>query len=77
MARDNLLTYPNFNETIKVHTNDSAFQLGAVIRQKGKHIAFYSRKFTDAQQCYTVTERELLRITETLKDFRRILLGQK
>ena len=39
-----LLTYTDLNEIFKVHTNDSAFQLGAVISQKGKTIAFYSRK---------------------------------
>ena len=43
VACDNLLTYPDFNETFKIYTNASAFQLGLVIRQKGKSIAFYSR----------------------------------
>ena len=76
-ARNTLLTYPDFNETFKIHINASAFQLGSVIIQKGKPIAFYSRKLTDAQQWYTVTEREQLSIIETLKDFRTILLGQK
>ena len=75
MAHDILLTCPYFSEIFKIHTNDSAFQLGAFISQKGKPIAFYSRTFTDAQQRYTVTERELLSIVETLKGFRRILLG--
>ena len=32
-----------FNETFKIHTDDSAFQLGAVIRKKGKQIDFYGR----------------------------------
>ena len=77
MARDTLLTYLDFNETFKMHTNASAFQLGAVIIQKGKPIPFYSRKLTDAQQRYTVTEREILSIVVTLKDLRTILLGQK
>ena len=27
VARNNLLTYPYFNETFEVHTNASAFQL--------------------------------------------------
>ena len=53
VAHDTLLTYPDFNETFKIHTDASAFQLGAVIIQKGKTIAFYSRKLTDAQKCYT------------------------
>ena len=77
MVRDTLLTYPDFNETFKIHTNASAFQLGAVISQKGRPIAFYSIKITGAQQRYIVTERELLSIVETLKEFRKILLGQK
>ena len=37
--RNNLLTYPDFNETFKTHTNDSTFQLGAIVGQKGKLIA--------------------------------------
>ena len=77
LAHYTLLTYPYFNETIKIHTNASAFQLGAVISNKDKLIAFYSRKLTDTQQWYTVTEKELLSIAENLKDFRTILLGQK
>ena len=47
----------------------------AVIFQKGKPIAFYSIKINSAQQNYTTTEKELLSIVETLKDFRNILLG--
>ena len=55
MARYTLLTYPDFNEILKMHTDASTFQLGAFISQECKHIAFYSRKLTDAQQQYTVT----------------------
>ena len=77
MACDTLLTYQYFNETFKIHADDSAFQLGAVISQKDKPIAFYSRKLNDNQHGYTVIEIERLSIVETLNNFRTILLGQK
>ena len=56
VACGTLLTYPDLKEKIKIHTNASAFQLGAFISQKGKPIALYSRKLTVSQQRYTVSE---------------------
>ena len=44
VPRNTLLTYPGFNKTFKIHTDASAFQLGAVIHQKVKPITFYSFK---------------------------------
>ena len=77
MARDNLLTYTDYNKTFKGYTNAVTFQLGAVIIQKGKPIDLYSIKVTDAQKRYTVTDKEPIRIFENLKEFRTILIGQK
>jgi len=77
MAKQTLLHYPNFNETFEIYTDASLRQIGAVIAQNNKSIAFYTRKLRDGQHNYTTTERELLAIIETLKEFRTILLGQK
>ena len=72
-----LLGYPDFNASFEIHTDASKLQLGAVISQKGKPIAFYSIKMNSTQQNYTTTEKELLSIVETLKEFRNILLGHQ
>ena len=77
MARDTLLTYPDFKEGFKIRTDYSEFQLGRVIIHKRKLIIFYSKRLTYSQYHYTVTERELLGIFETLKEFITIFLGHK
>jgi hypothetical protein len=76
IARETLLTYPDFSKPFEIHTDASKVQLGTCMsHQDGKPIAFYSRKLKFAQTKYTTTERELLSIVETFKEFRNILLG--
>ena len=77
LAREVLCSYPDFNKPFVIHTDASKYQIGAVISQDEKPMAFYSRKTNKAQKNYTVTEKELLSIVTTLKEFRNILLGQQ
>ena len=75
VAKDTMLNYPDWSKPFEVHTDASDFQLGAVISQNNKPIAFFSRKLNTAQKNYTTTEKELLSIVECLKQFRNILFG--
>ena len=77
ISRETLLGYSNFIKPFVIHTDASKVQLGTVISQDDKLMAFYSRKLNPAQINYTTTERELLSIVETVKDLRNILLGQQ
>ncbi len=52
----------------EIYTDASATQLGAMIAQDNRPIAFFSRKLSKMQK-YSVTEIELLAIVETLKEF--------
>jgi hypothetical protein len=51
-------------------------QLGAVITQGNRPISFFSRKRSEVQSKYSVTEIKLLAIVEFLKEFRGMLWGQ-
>jgi hypothetical protein len=49
--------------------------LGAVILQDSAPVAYYSRKLNAAQKNYTVGEKEILSVVETLKKYRTMLYG--
>ena len=67
VAHETLLAYPDFNKLFDVHKYISGNQLGLVIIQNGKPIAFYSRKWTKTKTRYTVIGKELLGIVKTVK----------
>lgn len=79
IARDVVLAYPSYEdeEPFVIYTDASKRQLGGVITQKNRPLAFFSRKLTSAQRNYSVTDLELLSIVELLQEFRSMLLGQK
>ena len=77
ISREMLLAFLDLEKEFHIYTDASNYQLGAVIMQDDKPLAFYSRKLKDAQKKYTTGKKELLSIVETLKEFKNILWGQK
>ena len=77
IVRDVVLAYPDYLQEFEIYTDALSKQLGAVITQGSKPIAFFSRKLTETQQCYSVTKFKLLAIVETLKEFKGMLWGQR
>ncbi len=56
------MAYPDYSEVFEIYTDASSKQLGAVIIQKNRPNAFFSRKLSIAQHKYSVAEVELLAI---------------
>ncbi len=71
------MAYPDYSKVFEIYTDASSkHQLGAVISQDNRPIAFFSWKLSDAQRKYSVTKIELLAIVKTLKEFKGMLWGQ-
>jgi hypothetical protein len=70
-----LLRTPNERLPYEVVTDASDLGLGAVLLQKGHHVAFESRKLNSAQLNYNVTEKEMLAVVHALRVWRCYLEG--
>jgi hypothetical protein len=76
VTKEVVLAYPDFTKPFEIHTDVSTMQLGAVITQGNRPIAFFSRKLSVMQTKYSITKIELLAIVENVKDFQGMLWGQ-
>jgi hypothetical protein len=70
------LAHPDYSEVFEIYTDASSKQLGAVITQKNRPIAFFSRELSVEQHKCSVTKIELLAIAKTLKEFKGMLWDQ-
>ncbi len=76
ITKDVVLAYPGYSKVFEIYTDASSKQLGAVITQDNRPIAFFSQKLSNAQHKYSITKIELLAIVKTLKEFKGMLWGQ-
>ncbi len=76
IAKEVVLAYPDYTKPFEIYTDAPTMQLGSVITQGNRPIAFFSRKLSVTQTKYSVTEIKLLAIVETLKEFQGMLWGQ-
>ena len=77
IARDVTLAYPDYSQGFEIYTDSSKLQLGTVMTQNNRPLAFFSLKLSPAQQKYSVTKQELLAIVEMLKEFKDLIWGQQ
>jgi hypothetical protein len=76
IAKEVVLAYLDFTKPFEIYTDASMMQLGAVITQGKRPVAFFSKKLSVMQTKYSVTKIKLLPIVETLKEFQGMLWGQ-
>ncbi len=50
VAKETVLTHPDFVKPFEIYTDAFSMQLGAVITQDNRPIAFFSRKLSETQQ---------------------------
>lgn len=77
VAQKVLLSFPDYSQGFQLYLDASDRQLGAVLKQGDKTLAFFSKKLNKAQLNYGVGEKEFLSLVEALKEFRTMIYGYK
>lgn len=77
VASEPVLKLPDFELPFEVHTDASDRAIGGVLVQEGHPIAFESRKLKEAEQRYSVHEKEMAAVVHCLDAWRHYLLGTK
>jgi len=80
MCQCPVLAQPNYNKPFVIHTDASAYGVGAILLQEGEiplnvktskpllhPIAYYSATFIQAERNYNIYKRELLVVVKALK----------
>jgi hypothetical protein len=75
VSKDVLLSFPDYSLPFELYTDASDYQMGAVLMQGTKTLAFWSCKLKPEQKNYGVGEKEMLSVVEALKEFRTMILG--
>ena len=76
-----ILFLPIDDGSFRIETDCSQYAMGGILSQyiegKWRPIAYWSQSLSEAERNYEIHDRELLSITEALKDWRQYLLGAK
>lgn len=77
MTKTMTLSYPDYTKDFILETDASDDGMGAILYQEDRILGIFSRKFTEVQARYTVSEKELLAIITALEYFKTIIYLSK
>ncbi|KAL7450320.1 hypothetical protein ACHAXS_000226, partial [Conticribra weissflogii] len=70
-----MLVYPDVSKPFVLYTDASDYAIGGILTQENQTISCFSRKLSGPQLNYTVTDKELLAVYESLKFNHNIIYG--
>ena len=71
-----VLTLPDWSANFEVATDASDVAIGAELSQRGKPVAYFSKKLSPAEARYHITDREMMAVLRACIKWRPYIQGK-
>ena len=71
-----ILEFLDLQQPFEIQNDERGYTMGAILMQRGKHICYHSKNFTQYVINYPTYDKELCALVQSVKKWKNYLMGK-